>query len=569
MKKLKNKSKSPMKITLFVMIFFMIIGFSSLSITRFITGGVNLGFNFDDVNVYIANLYSNSINRFNSISEDKKSFNIELQNGTNNVDIYVSNNSTQYDEYINFVCNESDLNGVSITPNGDNTNIAYSQVILKNTFVIENTGETQTLNCRLENLEVESTTKVIEKKRVIFALDGFENETAFKYVDSMTYGDLPIIELDGYDFLGWYNSNDELVESTTEITNFSDEILYGKIEENTCPYEAGQVWNFDYTGGEQEFTAMCAGSYKMELWGAQGNYGGTDNMPASQAGKGAYTVGTIGLNQNDKLYIYVGENNHSNDYSIENATFNGGGSSISLQNNVGYYGAAGGGATDIRLVNGNWNDNSSLNSRIMVAAGGGSGSSSVKDGSSLSLYSTKGGSGGTLVGENASAIYGRANVSATYLAKGGTQTSGGAIGSYDSRYGIPSVGLFGIGGTSSTPSSANGNYSQGGGGGGWYGGAGGSHYPNIAMSGGAGGSSYISGHAGCVANTSATSSAPKNGCANGTTDIECSKHYSGYIFTDTNMISGNESMPTHDGKSTMIGNYNSGYAKITYLGKNI
>ena len=28
------------------------------------------------------------------------------------------------------------------------------QVILKNTFVIENTGETQTLNCRLENLEV-------------------------------------------------------------------------------------------------------------------------------------------------------------------------------------------------------------------------------------------------------------------------------------------------------------------------------------------------------------------------------------------------------------------------------
>ena len=185
MKKFKNesKSKSPMKITLFVMIFFMIIGFSSLSITRFITGGVNLGFNFDDVNIYIANLYTNNINRFNSISEDKKSFNIELQNGTNNVDIYVSNNSTQYDEYINFVCNESDLNGVSITPNEDNTNIVYSQVILKNTFVIDNTGETQTLNCRLENLEAESTNKVVEKKRVIFAIDGFENATAFKYVD--------------------------------------------------------------------------------------------------------------------------------------------------------------------------------------------------------------------------------------------------------------------------------------------------------------------------------------------------------------------------------------------------
>ncbi len=41
-----------------------------------------------------------------------------------------------------------------------------------------------------------------------------------------------------------------------------------------CPYNIGQTWNYGYTGGSQSFSTPCAGTYKLETWGAQGgNYG--------------------------------------------------------------------------------------------------------------------------------------------------------------------------------------------------------------------------------------------------------------------------------------------------------
>jgi len=66
-----------------------------------------------------------------------------------------------------------------------------------------------------------------------------------------------------------------------------------------------------------------------------------------------------------------------------------------------------------------------------------------------------------------------------------------------------------------------------------------------------GGSSYISGHSGC-------------------------KTYSGYLFSDTKMIDGNgyvwtsskgnyTGMPTWDGSSTMKGNNDNGYCKISLV----
>ena len=41
-------------------------------------------------------------------------------------------------------------------------------------------------------------------------------------------------------------------------------------EVSLCKYVKGYVWNFDYTGGEQEFVMPCSGEYKLETWGAQG-----------------------------------------------------------------------------------------------------------------------------------------------------------------------------------------------------------------------------------------------------------------------------------------------------------
>ena len=81
-----------------------------------------------------------------------------------------------------------------------------------------------------------------------------------------------------------------------------------------------------------------------------------------------------------------------------------------------------------------------------------------------------------------------------------------------------------------------------------------------------GGSSYISGHLGCVAIQAQDNITPKNGCTDGTEDITCSYHYSNKIFTNTIMKAGNEEMPTFNGSGSMTGNSGNGFVKITVLG---
>lgn len=75
------------------------------------------------------------------------------------------------------------------------------------------------------------------------------------------------------------------------------------------------------------------------------------------------------------------------------------------------------GATDIRTVNGSWNDNTSLLSRIMVAGGGG-GSDNTTNEAIGAGDDGSGGAGGGLVAENA-------RVNGVYsLGTGATQTIG-------------------------------------------------------------------------------------------------------------------------------------------------
>ncbi len=243
---------------------------------------------------------------------------------------------------------------------------------------------------------------------------------------------------------------------------------------------------FDYTGAVQEFTAHKNGTYKLEVWGAQGGNDG---------GEGGYATGTITLTDNESIYVVVGG---------QASAFNGGGDGS----------IKGGGATHIAKTNfGELKNYESKISDLLIVAGGGG----AKGDFFYNGY-PYGGVGGGLSGGNGVSIWSSGN------GVGGTQIGGGrAGGTTGGGCSSSSAGEFGVGGIGGSESDS---YS-GSGGGGFYGGGGGS----CRDGGGGGGSSYIDG------------------------------------VTDGSTIDGSDTMPTHDGLSTMTGNVGNGFAKITYIGE--
>ncbi len=335
-----------------------------------------------------------------------------------------------------------------------------------------------------------------------------------------------------YEFKMWLN------ESVTLDEGVQGQRLTGKIIIHSVA-KTNISYKFNYVKGRYTFKVPKAGTYQIEAWGASG--GGTNG------GKGAYTKGEISLTTSDTLYIIPGGVGKAASTTTNVGGFNGGGYSGNHQGAKSY---SGGGASDIRLVSGAWNNATSLNSRIMVAAGGAGTTSNL---------TTVAGSGGGLTGYSGTSSSSTYNTSA-YLPIGATQTGAGFAYGTTARQ-----GLFGY-----AIQSYTGGWG-GGGGGGYWGGSNG--YGTT----GSGGSSYISGHTGCVAITSATSTAAKSGCTSGTSDNSCSIHYSGKKFTNTVMIDGNgyawtntkastvTKMPSPTSTATQTGNTGNGYVKITFL----
>jgi hypothetical protein len=297
-------------------------------------------------------------------------------------------------------------------------------------------------------------------------------------------------------------------------TTFSTTISGTWTAGNIYTYQLSKsiVYNFDYTGDAQTFTAPYSGTYEIQCWGGGSTCGG------------AYTSGYLYVTKGTILYVYVGSGGISSKSSLSYSTvFNGGGGYASGWPD--YFNYTGAGATDIRLVNGSWNDFSSLKSRIMVAAGGGG---------NIPPY-TKPGYGGALTSPAADGAYPESTYGVDYgEVSGVTQTSGYS---------------FGIGQTGSSVA----QHSRAGGGGGYYGG----YAYHCAAS---GGSSFISGYPGC--NAISESSTSTNIIHTGSPN-----HYSGYIFTNMQMIAGDSSMPAPSG-GTETGHTGNGYARITFVSAN-
>ena len=98
-------------------------------------------------------------------------------------------------------------------------------------------------------------------------------------------------------------------------------------------YGGQTVFDFDYTGAEQTFTAPVSGTYRLETWGAQG---GTFQILETilSGGYGGYSSGNISLEKENKLYITVGSQGTAGN-SYQTATqyigyggYNGGGNGV-------------------------------------------------------------------------------------------------------------------------------------------------------------------------------------------------------------------------------------------------
>lgn len=129
--------------------------------------------------------------------------------------------------------------------------------------------------------------------------------------------------------------------------------------------------NFSYSGNYEEFVAPYTGLYQMQCWGARGGGSRMNGSFYATYGKGGYASGKIKLKKGEKLFLYVG--GHGTDSVVGKDSAGGwnGGGLGTWDRSDNETSGGGGGATDIRLLDGEWNDTKSLASRIMVAGGGG------------------------------------------------------------------------------------------------------------------------------------------------------------------------------------------------------
>ena len=287
-----------------------------------------------------------------------------------------------------------------------------------------------------------------------------------------------------------------------------------------------KVYSFPYfnTYGNTSFysVSLPPGTYKFELWGASGS-------DQRKFGMGAFVSGIVSFHQSIDLFVYVGEKGKQ----LNLPSFNGGG--------AGRVGFSGGGASDIRLIAGEYSDIKSLESRIIVAAGGG-GFDSYKESSQFRTYGEYSHAGGLTGGKGPIKCSG--SEEELTLAQGGNQTHGGqrGYGTEDIHEPDRANGHFGIGGSSV-------NSHSGGGGGGYYGGGSGGTSYSVTGSGG-GGSSFVSGYFECV-------------CRNHSLYNE-SIHYSNIAFRSIIMENGLSTFKSPEGIQEE-GHLGDGFVRITVL----
>jgi len=279
------------------------------------------------------------------------------------------------------------------------------------------------------------------------------------------YGELPMLERDGYTFLEWNTKPDgsgETITSSTIVDINEIHTIYAIWKEsNLIEFDpnGGSLTTIYSEPGAKTYITPLSGLYQFEVWGAQGGSANTIN-----GGYGGYSVGRITLTSDTNLYVNVGgkgENGIASANYTSKGGYNGGGDSY--VGSAAYPIGGGGGATHIATINGQLFElKNASESNVLIVAGGGGGVAIYNSSAKTTLI----GHGGGYKGNDSS---GKNTSGDVFVAAGALYNKVGSGGKY--------IGSFGQGASGKTSGHV-------GGGGGFYGG-------NSSAYSAGGGSGYI------------------------------------------------------------------------------
>ena len=333
---------------------------------------------------------------------------------------------------------------------------------------------------------------LVKNNMLAFTIDGKSVKEMPKkgegyFVDSIKCDKGSVVIWDNYNWeieITEVKNEDSCIIDFTKNSITANMVTIVKGDSVTTPNQYKDTITYNYNGTNgidgsvQTFTAPVTGNYNLQVWGASGGNSSSGYL----GGNGGYSKGTILLNKDDVLYIYIGgkglDGVSGNPSQV--GGYNGGGKSSGTSSYNNGTGGSGGGATHIAKVDGLLSTLSASTSNILLVAGAGGGAANY------SGYI--GGAGG---GTNGTTGIG---YSPKRQATAGSQTAGGAPG-YNAK--TEMTGSFGKGGDAYSGSGSSRYTFSGGGGSGYYGGGGGSGISGSTStnyrytSGGGGGSGYI------------------------------------------------------------------------------
>lgn len=225
--------------------------------------------------------------------------------------------------------------------------------------------------------------------------------------------------------------------------------------------KAPRIYNF--TGGEQTYTAPLSGYYYVSAWGGNGGYGGKGeraNLVQSPGGVSQEISGVYYLEKGETIYIYVGGAGESapegsgtgpgfaggiNGLNAGNNSGNGGkgGAGIKNYGSNNYAGAgAGGGAASFVLK-----QSQTLNSIVLASGGGGGGGGGFGSITGTLSNGGEGGNGAIQPGSHSTSTNGSDGSRASNSGGvGGTTNSSNGNGLAGGDGGIPALVRIGAGG---------------------------------------------------------------------------------------------------------------------------